>query len=56
MKRSYLAVFLTVFLFLIASSTWAVPVTFSQLTGLTGGSPAQTAVFNGSSKSKSNLT
>ena len=31
MKRSYLAVFLTVFLFLIASSTWAVPVTFSQL-------------------------
>jgi len=30
---------------LFAASAWAVPVTLSQLTGVTGGSPAGTAVF-----------
>jgi hypothetical protein len=30
---------------LFAASAWAVPVSFTQLTGLTGGSPAETAVF-----------
>lgn len=44
MKRS-LAVFITLFLFLIASSAMAVPVTFTQLTGVTGGTIAGTAVF-----------
>jgi hypothetical protein len=30
---------------LFAASAWAVPVSLTQLTGLTGGSPAETAVF-----------
>ncbi|GMR21934.1 MAG: hypothetical protein BMS9Abin37_0257 [Acidobacteriota bacterium] len=45
MKRSYLEVFCTLFVFLLASSAWAVPVTFTQLTGLTGGAPMGTAVY-----------
>lgn len=45
MKHSYKLIPSTLFVFFMASTVSAVPVTFSKLTGLTGGTIAGTAVF-----------